>query len=308
MGNKRIGWIGLGNMGSPMARNLIKAGFPVTVYNRTASKAAPLLAAGAALAVSPADLWQQADVVITMVSDDAALRAVHEGDRGLVAGTGSQDPATASASQEVRSPASTSERKCVIDMSTVSPATSRELAAVLATRGVDYLDAPVSGSVKPAELGQLVIMVGGKYQCYDAVRPIFRTLGKHAFWMGEQGAGNVTKLAINLLLAFHMEGLAEALVFGREKGIRPETLLDVIGETALANGISDGKAANILAGNYQPAFELRHMAKDLRLALGQGMHTPGGVTIHDTYQQAMNAGWGQKDMSAILPYLEGKKP
>src|SRR5579872_2488960 len=223
MENKRIGWIGLGNMGLPMANNLIKAGFPVTVYNRTASKAGPLQAAGAGLAASPADLWQKADIVITMVSDDAALKAIHEGNRGLAAGIESPAPANPSAG----------ERKLLIDMSTVSPATSRELAGVLASKGVDYLDAPVSGSVKPAELGQLVIMVGGKKECYEAALPIFGKLGKRAFWLGAQGAGNLAKLAINLLLAFHMEGLAEALVFGREKGIRPEALLAVIGETAL---------------------------------------------------------------------------
>ena len=287
MGTKKIGWIGLGNMGTPMAMNLVKAGYAVTVYNRTAAKAAVLVEAGAGLAVSPAALWDEADIVITMLSDDAALREIHGGDGGLLAG--------ARAGQ------------LVIDMSTVSPVTSRELAGQLAAKGVDYLDAPVAGSVKPAELGQLVIMVGGKKECYEAALPIFEKLGKASFLMGEQGAGNVAKLAINTLLAFNMQGLAESVLFAKEKGIRPEAMLAVIGESAVANGITKMKAANIMEDNFQAAFALKHLAKDLRLALGQGLHTPGGIILHDSYQQALAAGWGEKDIAAIFPFLEGKK-
>ena len=287
MGTKKIGWIGLGNMGTPMARNLVKAGYAVTVYNRTAAKAAVLVEAGAGLAVSPAALWDEADIVITMLSDDAALREIHGGDGGLLAG--------ARAGQ------------LVIDMSTVSPVTSRELAGQLAAKGVDYLDAPVAGSVKPAELGQLVIMVGGKKECYEAALPIFEKLGKASFLMGEQGAGNVAKLAINTLLAFNMQGLAESVLFAKEKGIRPEAMLAVIGESAVANGITKMKADNMMEDNFQAAFALKHLAKDLRLALGQGLHTPGGIILHDSYQQALAAGWGEKDIAAIFPFLEGKK-
>ena len=287
MGTKKIGWIGLGNMGTPMAMNLVKAGYAVTVYNRTAAKAAVLVEAGAGLAVSPAALWDEADIVITMLSDDAALREIHGGDGGLLAG--------ARAGQ------------LVIDMSTVSPVTSRELAGQLAAKGVDYLDAPVAGSVKPAELGQLVIMVGGKKECYEAALPIFEKLGKASFLMGEQGAGNVAKLAINTLLAFNMQGLAESVLFAKEKGIRPEAMLAVIGESAVANGITKMKADNMMEDNFQAAFALKHLAKDLRLALGQGLHTPGGIILHDSYQQALAAGWGEKDIAAIFPFLEGKK-
>ena len=159
MENRRIGWIGLGNMGTPMARNLIRAGFEVTVYNRTVARTAPLVEAGAKLAASAAALWEVADVVITMVADDAALHAIHS--EGFVAAA--------------------FPGKTVIDMSTVSPATSRELAGRLALKGVDYLDAPVSGSVKPAELAQLVIMAGGKKETFEAAVPIFNKLEKRAF-------------------------------------------------------------------------------------------------------------------------------
>ena len=284
MGNKKIGWIGLGNMGVPMVRSLLRAGFAVTVYNRTAAKAAPLKEAGARVAGSPAELWE-ADVVITMVADDAALKGIYE--------NGFLDGARAG--------------KLVIDMSTVSPATTRELADRLAEKGVEYLDAPVSGSVKPAELGQLVIMAGGKQASYEAALPIFEKLGKASFRMGDQGAGNAAKLAINTLLAFNMQGLAEAIIFAEEKGVRPGDLLAVIGESAVANGITKMKTANLLGDDYTAAFALKHLAKDLRLALGQGLHTPGGIAMHDSYQQALNAGWGEQDMAAIYPFLEGKK-
>jgi 3-hydroxyisobutyrate dehydrogenase len=290
MGNKRIGWIGLGNMGIPMARNLLRAGFEVTVYNRTAAKAAPLEEAGAKLAASPAALWEVSDILITMVADDAALKAIYSG--GFLAGL--SGPAAASG-------------KMVIDMSTVSPATSRELAGHLAEKGVEYLDAPVAGSVKPAELGQLVIMAGGKKEAYEAALPIFAKLGKASFLMGEQGAGNAAKLAMNTLLAFNMQGLAEAVIFAREKGIRPEAMLEVVAESAVANGVTKMKTANIVEDNYIAAFALKHLAKDLRLALSQGMHTPGGIAMHDSYQQALAAGWGEKDISAIFPFMMGEK-
>jgi 3-hydroxyisobutyrate dehydrogenase len=297
--NLKIGWIGLGNMGTPMAKNLLKAGFEVTVYNRTAAKAAPLREAGARLAVSAAAIWADADVVITMVSEDGALREIHQGKDGLLAG--------APGGAGVGAPAGAQSRKLVIDMSTVSPVTSRELAAAMAAKGIDYLDAPVAGSVKPAELGQLVIMVGGKKEVYEYALPIFGRLGKASFLLGEQGAGNIAKLAINTLLAFNMQGLAESVLFAKEKGILPEAMLAVIGESALANPLIKMKSANLAEGNFQAAFALKHLAKDLRLAVGQGLHTPGGITLHDSYQQAVAVGWGDKDIAAIFPFLEGKK-
>jgi 3-hydroxyisobutyrate dehydrogenase len=294
---KKIGWIGLGNMGVPMVKNLLKAGFEVTVYNRTAAKAAPLQEAGAKLAVSPAALWDVSDTIITMVADDAALQQIHQGKDGLLAG----------ASAEGSGARREASAGTVIDMSTVSPATSRDLAAKLAVKGVNYLDAPVAGSVKPAELGQLVIMVGGKKEVYEGAAPIFEKLGKAQFYLGQQGSGNNAKLAINTLLAFNMQGLAESVLFASEHGISPEAMLAIIGESALANAITKMKTANILAANYQPAFALKHLAKDLRLAQGQGLHTPGGEAMHDSYQQALVQGWGEKDISAIFPFLMGEK-
>jgi 3-hydroxyisobutyrate dehydrogenase len=304
---KKIGWIGLGNMGVPMVKNLLKAGFEVTVYNRTAAKAAPLQEAGAKLAVSPAALWDVVDTIITMVADDAALQQIHQGKDGLLAGKRTREGAADTRSESSVRGLDSSGDATVIDMSTVSPATSRDLAAKLAVKGVNYLDAPVAGSVKPAELGQLVIMVGGKKEVYERAAPIFEKLGKAQFYLGQQGAGNNAKLAINTLLAFNMQGLAESVLFASEHGISPEAMLAIIGESALANAITKMKTANILAANYQPAFALKHLAKDLRLAQGQGLHTPGGEAMHDSYQQALVQGWGEKDISAIFPFLMGEK-
>lgn len=276
-----------------MVRNLIKAGFELTVYNRTAAKTELLQKEGAAVAARPRDLWATADTIITMVSDDAALRQVHEGTDGLLAG----------ASEGRGSDAATG--KTVIDMSTVSPDTTRELAGRLAEKGVAYLDAPVSGSVKPAETGQLVIMVGGRKEAYEAARPVFERLGKVSFRMGEQGAGNNAKLAINLLLAFNMQGLAESVFFAKEKGIAPAEMLSVIGESAVSNGFTKMKTANLVAEDFRPAFALKLLAKDLRLAKEQGLHTPGGVLLQDTYRQAQAVGLGEEDMSAIWKFLVG---
>jgi 3-hydroxyisobutyrate dehydrogenase len=286
MSTKRIGWIGLGNMGIPMAKNLLKAGFDLTVYNRTASKAAPLQEAGARLADSPRSLLEKVDMVITMVADDAALKQLHEGADGLLAGAGAG--------------------KTVIDMSTVSPATTRELAEKLAAKGVEYLDAPVSGSVKPAETGQLVIMAGGKKAVYDLALPVFERLGKASFLMGGQGAGNAAKLAINLYLAFNMQGLAESVNFAKEKGIDPAEMMAVIGESAVSSVFSRLKAPNLINDQHPAAFALKHMAKDLRLVKEQGLHSPGGLTIEESYRQATEAGLGEEDLSAILKFVADK--
>lgn len=286
MALKTIGWIGLGNMGLPMVKNLIKAGFEVFVYNRTAAKAAPLVEAGASLAGSPRELWEKADTVITMVADDGALRQVHEGPDGLLAGAVNG--------------------KTVIDMSTVSPATTRELAAKLAEKGVDYLDAPVSGSVKPAELGQLVIMVGGKKAVYEAGVPIFEKLGKAAFYLGEQGSGNNAKLAINLFLSFTMQGLSEAVNFAREKGVAPAEMMAVINESAVSSVFTKLKTPNFVNDQYPAAFALKLMAKDLRLVKEQGMHSPGGLAIEESYRQATAEGLGEEDLSAIIKFIGGK--
>jgi 3-hydroxyisobutyrate dehydrogenase len=282
MDKQRIGWIGLGNMGLPMVRNLIRAGFPVTVYNRTASKAVALANEGAAIVAHPGDLWARVDILITMVADDLALHDLYKGSGGLL------ETAVAG--------------KMVIDMSTVSSGTTKDLARLLAEKGVAYLDAPVSGSIKPAEMGQLVIMVGGKRSVYESALPVFEKLGKVSFLMGDQGAGNSAKLAINLLLAFNVQGLAESIFFARQNGIAPKEMLAVINESALGNGLTRLKTPSIENNQFPAAFALKLLAKDLRLATEQGLQTPGGLVLEESFREAAQE-WGEQDMMAILSYL-----
>lgn len=279
-----IGWIGLGNMGTPIARNLLKAGYSVTVYNRTKEKEKALLEAGATSAPSPASLWQQCDIVFTMVSDDAAVKAVFEGEQGLIT--------------EVAS------GKLAIDMSTVSPATSQYLAEACHNRGLSFLDAPVSGSVKPAQEGNLVIMVGGDEKAYQAAKPLFEVIGKVSLLLGNNGAGSSAKLAINYFLGLTIQGLAETVLFARQNGIATEDMLTIINEGALANAITKGKATNILQHDYKAAFALKHLAKDLRLAHEAGVNMPLSAPVINSFQNALRSGFGEEDVMTIINYLE----
>ncbi|MFD2169177.1 NAD(P)-dependent oxidoreductase [Tumebacillus lipolyticus] len=283
-----IGWIGLGNMGRPMVSNLLKAGYEVTVYNRTAGNAAPLVEQGAKLASSPKELAEQVELVITMVSDADALQAVLAGESGVLAG--------------VRA------GQTVIDMSTVAPDMSRNAAAQLLEKGVQFLDAPVSGSVKPATDGTLVILVGGDRNSFDQHVPIFEVLGKKAFYFGPNGAGASAKLAINMLLGISLQGLSEALVLGAKAGLDRATLLEMIGTTACASPIVALKTQNILADQYQAAFALKHMEKDFGLALEAARKSetalPATAAAHQTFVAAKANGHGEEDIMAILLQLE----
>ena len=283
MNTTTIGWIGLGKMGNPMSGNLIKAGYPVTVYNRTRSKDAALIAQGASSVDTPSALIQKTAVVFIMVSDDKAIRELFTGEGGLLSAKATS--------------------KIIINMSTVSPAISKEMAALCGQQGNDYLDAPVSGSVKQAEEGQLVIMAGGEEKVFEQVKPVLLSLGKLALRVGDFGAGNTAKLAINTLLGFHAQGLAEATLFARKNGIAEKDLFALINNSALGNVFAKIKGEAILQQNYQPAFALKHIAKDLRLAKEDGLDTPLGEVVFESYQRAEPA-HGEEDIIAILKFLE----
>jgi 3-hydroxyisobutyrate dehydrogenase len=285
MNTIRIGWAGLGNMGIPMVKNLVKAGFDVTVYNRTNTKAQTLkVETGVRVVTSPRELTANADIIITMVSDDAALKAIYQSPDGILSGT---IPANLLA----------------IDMSTVSPDTTKELAALCREKGIGYLDAPVSGSVKPAEDAQLIIMAGGREDDFDAAKPVFDCLGKAAHLMGESGAGNYAKLAINTFLGITLQGLAEAVVFARKNGIPAESLLPLINNGPIGSVITKMKSANFLENNFKPAFALHLLNKDIGLAKKQGLNTPLGTALADSLQAAVKKGFGDEDMSAIIKIL-----
>jgi 3-hydroxyisobutyrate dehydrogenase len=282
MNTTKIGWIGLGRMGTPMSKQLIKAGYHVTVYNRSKSKEEALKLLGVTAAPSPGLLIQKAEVIIIMVSDDTAIREIFTSDEGLLS--------------------TKTTRKIIINMSTVSPAISKEMASLCSQQGNHYLDAPVSGSVKQAEDGQLVIMAGGEETIFEKVKPIFDHLGKLAMLMGSAGAGNTAKLVINTLLAFQAQGLAEAVVLARRNEISIADFITLISNSSLGNVFIKIKGDAIIQNNYKAAFALKHIAKDLRLAKDIGLNTPMGETVFKTFQQAEPV-LGEEDIIAIVKQI-----
>jgi 3-hydroxyisobutyrate dehydrogenase len=288
MNHLKIGWAGLGHMGVPMVTNLVKAGFDVTVYNRTTDKAIALQEKlGVKVAHSPRELAESKDFIITMVTDDAALKEIYEGTDGILSATLQRD-------------------MLAIDMSTVSPDTTRQLAALCEAAGIWYLDAPVSGSVKPAQEAQLVIMAGGRAEDFERAKPVFNALGKAAHLLGDAGAGNYAKLAINTFLGITLQGLSEAVIFAQNNGIPPAQFLPLINNGPIGSAITNLKTTNIVNHDFTPAFQLGLLAKDIRLAKGQGLDTPIGNALFDTLQDALTQGLATSDMSAIYQYLENK--
>jgi 3-hydroxyisobutyrate dehydrogenase len=286
MNTLKLGWVGLGNMGNPMVMNLLKAGFEVSVFNRTKDKEAPLLEAGAKAATSLQELMESCDVVLTMLSNDAAVKEVYESPAGLLS---KNYPG-----------------KTIINMSTVSPETSRYLASSCRTHQVHFIDAPVSGSVKPAQDGTLVILVGASTTDYELAKPIFDALGKTAIHVGDAGVASSAKLAINYLLGLHLQGLAETVLFAEKNGVSKEDMLAIINAGACGNGITNIKAPSILNDSYPAAFALKHLVKDLRLAKEAGLDSPLIHPLYDSFAAAQEEGLGDQDVMAILSSLKNK--
>jgi 3-hydroxyisobutyrate dehydrogenase len=282
MNMTKIGWIGLGKMGIPMSQSLIKAGFPVTVYNRSKEKEESLKASGAGIASTPASLIQQAEIVIIMVTDDKAINDIFKGDNGLL-GAGTSG-------------------KIIINMSTVSPAISKDMAAACEQQGNYYLDAPVSGSVKQAQEAQLVIMVGGDEDIFEKSKPILEKIGRMALRVGDTGAGNTAKLAINTLLGIQAQGLAETIVFAQQNGVKNTDLVTLINNSALGSPFIKIKGEAIVNNNFNALFSLSNIAKDLRLAKDIGLSTPLGEVVYQTFQNAEPA-LGGEDIIAVYKQI-----
>jgi 3-hydroxyisobutyrate dehydrogenase len=283
MNTTKIGWVGLGNMGIPMAAQLIKADYAVTVYNRSKNKEASLKEMGASIAETPKELIAATDVIIVMVSDDAAIEQIFKGEEGLFSGGTSG--------------------KIIVNMSTVSPSISKEMARHCKTQGNFYLDAPVSGSVKQAETGQLVIMVGGDEAAFNQVKPILEKMGKLAKLVGGNGTGNSAKLAINSLLALYAQGLAETVLFANQQGISTQDLLELINNAAIGNIFTKIKGDAIVADHYQAAFALKHIVKDLNLAKAEGISSPLAKTALNTFEAAAPK-YGEEDIIAVIKQLK----
>ena len=278
-----IGWIGLGTMGIPMSKRILEAGYPLQVYNRTRGKEIAYSGQIIPVAPTPSDLIQHTGMIVIMVSDDTAIRDIFTGPEGLLS-------------------AGVSDR-IIINMSTVSPEISREMAGLCLEQGNQYLDAPVSGSVKQAETGTLVVMVGGEEAAFEQAKPVLDLLSKLTLRVGNTGAGNSAKLAVNTMLAIMSQGLAEVVLFAKDNAIQPDDLLNIIGNSAMGNVYMKIKGDAILQSNYRAAFALKHIAKDLRLARQIGLKSPLGVTVSKTFQDA-EAEYGDEDIISVIKKLE----
>ena len=283
----RVAFLGLGTMGAPMASNLLKAGFPLVVWNRTLSKTEPLARLGARIAKSPTHAGAEADVVITMLAAPKDVEQVTLGPAGALEGMKSGS--------------------VLIDMSTVSPSTSRKLAGAAAAKGVEFLDAPVVGSKGPAIDGTLVILVGGLPQTLQRVRPIVQAMGKTVIHAGNVGMGSTLKLATNLMLAHLMAGFAEGVHLLQGAGADPQKYLDVLEASTFRSPWYQTKGAAVLKGDYSPHFALKHMRKDAQLMCGLaeelGRSLPITNAVTALFIDAERAGKGELDYSAILAYL-----
>ncbi len=286
----RIGFIGLGVMGAPMARNLLAADFEVIAWNRSPEPLAELARAGARAVDGPGAAAAEADIVISIVSDDAALREVLGGPEGAIAAA---------------RPGS-----LVVDMSTVSPAIARELAAAAGERGVGFLDAPVSGGDVGAREGTLSIMVGGSAEDVERGRPVFDVLGSRVTHVGDSGAGQIAKACNQVLVAVIFGGLAEALVLGSKLGADPAAILDAVGGGMAANRIMEVRRDNFLDHDFAPGFKVDLHHKDLEIALGASGEVdaplPLTAEVQQMFRQLRAAGHGGEDDSALLRVAEAR--
>jgi len=284
----RVGFIGLGLMGRPMGLNLLKAGFPLTVWNRTRARTEALAAAGAAVAASPREVAERSDLVVTIVSDPPALEGVLWGAEGVLGGL--------------------KRGALLIDSSTVSPALARRVAADCAPRGIDFLDAPVTGGTWGAEKGELVFMIGGKSEVLERARPVFEAMGKRFFHLGDNGAGQTVKIAMNLILALQVQALCEALALVGGSGIAGQKLVEVMQASMARAPVLDVKAPMILDRKFAPSFPLRLMHKDMGLALELGNQTgvplPAAAAAREVYNKVLGAAKEDLDFAAIARFWE----
>jgi len=280
----RVAFLGLGIMGRPMASNLVKAGHEVTVWNRTAGKDVE----GARSATSPADAARGAEVIWLCVSDTKAVESILFGPQGVHE--------------------SLAEGQIILDSSTIAPSATRRFAERVAAKGVQYVDAPVTGSKIAAEAGTLIFIVGGDEAAIERLKPLFAATGKKIFRMGETGKGEAAKLVMNLQIALIYEGFAEALTLATKLGVDAETLLPLIEASMVRSGVVDYKAPFVLKRDFSANFPLRLMLKDIRLALEAAKEArvklPGLETVEEIYDMAAEDGHEDLDYAATLTLLE----
>jgi 2-hydroxy-3-oxopropionate reductase len=283
---EKVGFIGLGIMGRPMAENLIAAGYDLVAYNRTREKAEEL--EGATVAQSPKEVAEQSDIIITMLPDSPQVEEVLLGEDGVLAGV--KDGAL------------------IVDMSTISPVVTEELAEKAREQGASMLDAPVSGGDVGAIGGTLAIMVGGSEEDFERALPFFEVMGAAVTHVGPTGAGQVVKAANQIVVALTIEAVSEALVLGSKGGVAPEKILDVLGGGLAGNKVMEAKREKLLEHSFDPGFRIELHHKDLGIALAAGREygvtLPVTAVVDQMLQDLTMRGRGDRDHSAILTLIE----
>ncbi len=285
---QQIAYLGLGIMGRGMAANLLKAGYPVTVWNRTAERCAPLVAQGARQAATPAEAVQGADVIMYCLSDDKAVEDLVWGEGKLI---------------DAVKPG-----QIVIDMTTLHPDTSRKEYAAFTAKGAEFLDAPVFGSKNEAANGGLWIVVGGKRAVYEQMLPLLKPISETTHYMGENPMGASMKLVGNLVVAFQLEAIGEAMVLATRAGLDPHDVLGVLHVTDFKSPIFDGVGGALVRRDFDVNFALKLMLKDANLiakfAQDLNVPLPGVAAIRENIKVGVNRGWGEENASAFIKVLE----
>jgi 3-hydroxyisobutyrate dehydrogenase len=286
--DKKIGLIGLGIMGMPMARNLLKAGFEVTVYNRTASKVDMIVDQGAKKAASPKEVAGKSSVIITMVSDTPDVESVILGENGVIEGIKAES--------------------VVIDMSTISPAATRKIAARLKEQNVYMLDAPVSGGEQGAINGTLSIMVGGDAAIFERCRPVFEAMGKNIVHIGANGMGQTTKLMNQILVCGNLNAVVEALVFAQKQGVDLSKAIEAVKGGAAGSWQLSNLGPRIIQRDFKPGFMVELLQKDLRLVTeasdANKISLPATALIHQLFSSLEASGNGKDGTQALVKVVE----
>ncbi|KAI5071167.1 hypothetical protein GOP47_0013418 [Adiantum capillus-veneris] len=283
-----IGFLGLGIMGTAMATNLIKAGYNVSVWNRNASKCEPLINQGARCGSSPADIASQCNITFAMLADPAAALEVASGEHGVIHGLGPG--------------------KGYVDISTVDGGTSKTINGLVKATGASFLEAPVSGSKKPAENGTLIFLTAGDEDLYEQAGPLLDVMGKSRFYLGEVGNGAAMKLIVNMVMGSMMASFSEGLVLGDKIGLDPSTIIEVISQGAISSPMFTMKGPSMVKSKFPPAFPLKHQQKDLRLALqlaeSVSQPVPVAASANEMYKVAKSKGLGDQDFSAVIEAIK----
>jgi len=284
----KVGYIGLGLMGKSMARNILKAGFPVVVHNRSQAAVDELVAEGATRATSPKEVSEQVDVIFTNLPDSPDVEKVALDENGIIEGA--------------------HDGLIFIDNSTIKPASARMIAEKLSAKNVFALDAPVSGGDIGAKNGTLTIMIGGDASALEKVMPVLQSIGKTITHVGEAGAGQVAKAANQIMVAAQMVAMGELLVFSKKAGVDPRKVVDAIKAGAAQCWSLDVKPPRLFDGNRNPGFKAYMQLKDLRIVLDTAeeydIPVSGAVTNTALFQQMIDAGMGELDNSAVVGVVE----